>query len=134
MGGTQTSHLGIHNSAVSLETSANRYGINVVRANETSAVPLKPINRPYGDPVVSANATSALPDGFERLENNECIHQYGRLFVSDRSDLWLVVSPDTVNVNYVRTLTSPESFDSSRGRMCTGMADSCSVESLKAHP
>lgn len=99
---------------VLLETSSNSYSVNLIRENDTSS----------------------LPDYFERLENDECISQYAREFLPNRSDLFLVVSSDYQNYDlgiFSAHLNRAKAADP-LGWMCFGMPDSCNEKSLKAQP
>lgn len=82
---------------------------------------------------IRANETSYVPGEFERLENDECISQYARQFLTNRSDLFLVVSSEA-NDTYaieVGTWNSPKAH-SPNGWMCQGKPESCDAASLKA--
>lgn len=81
---------------------------------------------------VRENETSTVPDGFEHLENDECISQYGRRFIPNRSDLFVVVPPGS-DVSYFWDEMYPQKYESSGGWMCWGMGETCDVASLKAH-
>lgn len=96
---------------MSLETSVHQYGIKTVRANETSTI----------------------PDEFEHLENDECISQYARKFVTNRSALFIVI-PSDVNNSYWDEV-SPYSKAHSAGPyswLCAAMPKPCDPTKLKA--
>lgn len=96
---------------ISLETSANGYDLRPVRENETSTA----------------------PDGFERLENDECVSQYARQLVPNRSDLYIVIDSDYDDTSYAEEVW-PETFTQPNVWMCRGIGHNCDPAVLKANP